>query len=180
MSKHVTLGIVITISVVVVFGFFFFRPVMSLFTFSSVSEPTPAPHIQAVESSEPPSITDTQTSSPTDATGSVLASDELGAANEVLVTYTTSGFKPRTIEITQGQTVTFINMSEGKMWVGANDHPTHTKYPVKSDSDCLGSSFDSCMGLPVGESWSFTFTEVGSWDYHNHAQAAHRGTVVVK
>jgi hypothetical protein len=31
----------------------------------------------------------------------------------------------------------------------------------------------------VGESYQFTFNKVGTWQYHNHRNAAHSGVVIV-
>lgn len=97
----------------------------------------------------------------------------------LIVTYTDTGFSPKIIEINSGDTVMFINNSSRGMWVASNMHPTHTLYPEESDSDCLGSSFDACTGVAVGESWSFTFNSTGSWDYHDHMKASRTGTVDV-
>lgn len=97
-----------------------------------------------------------------------------------VVTYTDDGFDAESVTISKGDTVRFLNESSGRMWVGADIHPTHSLYPIKSDSDCLGSSFDQCRASVNGESWEFTFTEVGEWRYHNHVRASKRGTVIVK
>ncbi len=118
-------------------------------------------------------------------------SDESGAAGgtmlagEVIpstatITYTEDGFIPESVTIIEGSTVTFVNESDEKMWIGSDDHPTHTLYPAKSDSDCLGSSFDQCKAVEKGGEWSFTFDEVGTWGYHNHARARNSGTIVVQ
>jgi hypothetical protein len=66
------------------------------------------------------------------------------------------------------------------MWVASAQHPTHTVYPEKTDADCLGSAFDACEGVSPGNSWSFTFNEVGEWGYHNHLRANHWGRVIVE
>ncbi|MDP3726056.1 MAG: hypothetical protein Q8R36_02570 [bacterium] len=96
------------------------------------------------------------------------------------VAYTTDGFSPDVVEVQQGGTVVFVNESESPMWVASAIHPTHSLYPQKSDNDCLGSSFDACAPIAQDASWSFAFTEVGSWKYHDHLKANHGGTVVVK
>ncbi|MBI2048183.1 MAG: hypothetical protein HYT27_03510 [Parcubacteria group bacterium] len=96
------------------------------------------------------------------------------------VTYTENGFAPLSVEIKKGEAVIFKNESGASLWVASAIHPTHSLYPQKSPSDCLGSSFDACAVTAPGSSWNFTFTEVGSWNYHNHIQANHRGTIVVK
>ncbi|MDP3726055.1 MAG: hypothetical protein Q8R36_02565, partial [bacterium] len=58
-------------------------------------------------------------------------------------------------------------------------HPTHALYSEQSEEDCIGSSFDACEEIPPGSSWVFIFNETGSWGYHNHLEASHRGTIVV-
>ena len=102
------------------------------------------------------------------------------ASQTVTVEYTSSGFSPKTITIHQGDTVRFSNVGNQNLWVSSNSHPTHTLYPEKSPSDCLGSSFDSCSNIATGSSWEFTFNSVGSWGYHNHTRAGKTGTVVVE
>jgi plastocyanin len=97
----------------------------------------------------------------------------------VTVTYDGSTFTPESISIVKGGTVRFVNTSDAPMWVGADNHPSHALYPVKSDSDCLGSSFDQCTATGKGSSWTYTFTEVGTWGYHNHRRSAHSGEVIV-
>lgn len=96
------------------------------------------------------------------------------------VTYTDAGFSPETITIKLGDTVTFVNEGDGRMWVGADEHPTHTEYAGTSRSehcpDSSGTAFDQCE---AGESFTFTFTKAGTWGYHNHSLASHAGTVIV-
>jgi len=159
--NKVILGIVIVIAVVVVGWFFMSRGEVTAPTTEETSEQIQAENGTAAGNSEPTSL-------------------EGDMVDDIIVTYTAEGFEPESVTINKGQTVRFVNQSSRNMWVGSDDHPTHTKYPVKAEDDCLGSSFDSCRGLPVGESWSFTFTETGSWGYHNHTQAGHRGVVIVR
>jgi plastocyanin len=124
-------------------------------------------------------------------TGSEVTSDAVGAAGGTMlagdvlpttatVTYDGNEFTPSTLTVMEGTTVTFKNESDQNMWIGSNDHPTHTLYPEKSEGDCLGSSFDECAAVGRGGEWSFTFDEVGTWGYHNHAKARNTGTVVVQ
>ena len=63
-----------------------------------------------------------------------------------VVTYTASGFSPTTVTISKGESVTWKNESNRRMWVASAVHPTHTIYPEQTDVDCLGSSFDACAG----------------------------------
>lgn len=103
-------------------------------------------------------------------------------AADNVVTYTNDGFSPQTIEIEQGETVTWE--SEGPdMWVASDVHPTHTNYAGTSRSEHCGDDstedvrFDSCEGV---DEYSFTFTKTGEWGYHNHLLYSHSGTVVVE
>lgn len=92
-----------------------------------------------------------------------------------------NGFTPDTLSVKVGDTVTFVNKSVGKMWVGTDLHPTHMEYDGTSLKDhCAAgakASFDQCA---AAAEYSFTFTKVGTFNYHNHARATMRGTVVVK
>ncbi len=95
------------------------------------------------------------------------------------VTYSNDGFSPQSITISKGDTVRFVNESSSRMWIGSDMHPTHSLYPLKSSSDCLGSLFDQCTGGQNGNVWEFTFTEAGVHGYHNHLRASKRGTITV-
>jgi plastocyanin len=99
--------------------------------------------------------------------------------DSVTVVYDGIHFIPDTVTVAKGGVVRFMNNSDKKMWIGANNHPTHMQYPVKSEDDCLGSSFDQCTAVGTGILWSYTFTEVGTWGYHNHVRAQDVGSVTV-
>lgn len=102
---------------------------------------------------------------------------------EVLVTYTDSGFSPDIVTVNAGDTVTFLNSSTGSFWPASADHPTHTVYPgsgIKKCSSAAEEVFDACSPVASGGTYSFVFTEVGSWEYHDHLNAGQGGTVVVK
>lgn len=130
-----------------------------------------------------PAPENTQESVTEGAAGTVLTQDE--APNTVVVTYSDAGFAPGTVTIKKGQTVRFVNQSGGTMWVGADEHPTHTTYDGTStrehcaDGVATTDTFDQCHAAPVGETYEYTFTKTGSWSYHNHTRAQHGGTVVV-
>ncbi|MEK7510743.1 MAG: hypothetical protein AAB582_00700 [Patescibacteria group bacterium] len=102
------------------------------------------------------------------------------------ITYSDTGFSPSSVRVAVGDTVTFTNTSSGDMWVGADEHPTHTNYDGTStrehcaDGTNTNGSFDQCVRSAPNTTWSYTFTKAGSFDYHNHARAAHGGTVVVE
>ncbi|MFH1255916.1 MAG: plastocyanin/azurin family copper-binding protein [Candidatus Diapherotrites archaeon] len=91
-----------------------------------------------------------------------------------------SGFSPNPLTIKQGDTVNFVNNDSALHWPASAQHPTHNVYP--EPGGCIGSKFDACKGLAQGESFSFTFNEVGEWAYHDHlnAQAPFFGKIIVE
>jgi len=109
--------------------------------------------------------------------------DASGATTGVTVRYGSSGFSPKTVTIQAGQKVTFINDGTAPMWVASDEHPTHTEFDgTDRATHCSGSytgptPFDQCM---AGPTYTFVFTEAGSYDYHNHSGAQFGGTVVVQ
>lgn len=86
------------------------------------------------------------------------------------VSYGDAGFLPASVTVKAGDTVRFTNNSSGRMWVASDPHPVHTDLPA----------FDEKASVDPGGNWSYTFTEVGTHPYHNHAKAANRGTVIVQ
>ena len=108
---------------------------------------------------------------------------ELSAEHTVEIT--NNGFVPSTITISWGDKITWINkMTNGeKSWPASAVHPTHKAYPGSDIQKCFGAEkdtiFDACKGLSEGESWTFTFNEKGSWNYHDHSNTAFTGTIIV-
>lgn len=100
------------------------------------------------------------------------------------VTLTDAGFSPASVTISIGDTVRFTNNSSGRMWVGADNHPTHTTYDGTSVREhCqngTSAAFDECGAVETGGTFDFTFTKAGTFGYHNHVRASETGTVVVK
>lgn len=86
------------------------------------------------------------------------------------VTYTASGFSPRSVTVKSGSTVAFKNESSGELWVASDPHPIHT--------GLLG--FDAKKGIASGQTYSFTFTKAGTFGFHDHLNPSHTGTVVVE
>lgn len=114
-----------------------------------------------------------------------LPSSTVPADKKNVVIYRDGGYSPSTLEIKQGETVVFQNQSSAAMWTASAVHPTHRLYSGTSLSEHCGSpaekdSFDACRGIQPGESWSFQFNKKGTWQYHNHLNATHTGTIVVK
>lgn len=67
-------------------------------------------------------------------------------------------FVPELVEIKTGETVMFMNRSQGEMYVHADP------------SDCRGGvpGFDPVSSVGPGESQSFTFVGSGFFGYHDH------------
>jgi plastocyanin len=99
------------------------------------------------------------------------------------VRYTDDGFSPDTLTVPEGTTVTFVNESSRNMWVGSDVHPTHTLYDDTNlrehcvDGKPSATSFDQCG---VSGSYTFTFSKLGMWRYHNHVGAADKGVIIVE
>ncbi|MBI5369712.1 hypothetical protein HZA85_00770 [Candidatus Uhrbacteria bacterium] len=105
------------------------------------------------------------------------------APSNATVAYTEQGFSPKSIAVTLGTSVTFVNQSSGGMWVASAAHPTHIVYSGTSLSqhcpDTTSSAFDACAAVASGDSFSFTFNKEGAWKYHNHMDASQTGVVIV-
>lgn len=86
------------------------------------------------------------------------------------VAYTDDGYNPDDITVAAGETVEFRNESSGELWTASDQHPAHTDLP----------DFDAGSGIGTGQSYSFTFSESGTWGYHNHLQPSHTGVVRVE
>ena|SRR3989344_5006798 len=103
---------------------------------------------------------------------------------EIVITYTDSGYSPTPLTIKVGDTVVFKNESTQNMWTASAMHPSHAVYSDTSLSDhCpdeANTSFDACKGTSPGESWSFTFTKAGEWKYHDHLHPNLFGAIVVE
>ncbi len=114
----------------------------------------------------------TNTSTP--ANTNTAANTNVAAAKNVnvaatAVTLTASGYSPATVTVKVGQTVTWTNSSGSSATVTSDPHPTHTDLP----------GFDSPT-LAEGGTYQYTFTQKGSWGYHNHLDPTTKGTVVVQ
>lgn len=92
------------------------------------------------------------------------------ATKTVTVTYSDTGFSPKTVMIAKGDTVRFVNESSRRMWVASDLHPTHDIYPA----------FDDKKAIEKGQVYTFVFDQIGTWNYHDHARASMVGTVIVK
>ena len=122
----------------------------------------------------PPEASDTgttgQTSNQTGTQGTEKGGVPSGQAIEkTTVSYTDSGFTPKSVTVKQGTTVTFTNNSSTAMWVASDVHPTHQLLP----------GFDELKSIQKGGTYEYTFVKVGTWTYHNHTSPGDKGTVAV-
>jgi plastocyanin len=89
---------------------------------------------------------------------------------ENLITITTTSFSPDTLTIKVGDSVTWTNSDTKLHTVNSDPHPAHTLYPDLND---VGN-------ISAGQSKSFTFTEVGTYKYHDHLNPSLVGTIIVE
>lgn len=86
------------------------------------------------------------------------------------ISYTNSCYSPANATVKKGDTVKFTNNSTKGMWPASNNHPSHTIY----------SEFDAKGSISSGGTYSFTFTKIGSWGYHDHLKPSCSGTITVQ
>jgi len=102
---------------------------------------------------------------------------------ENIVEITSTGFAPSTLTIKKEETVIFVNKDSSQHWPASVVHPTHKVYPGSDINKCGTAEesqiFDACKGLSEGESYSFKFSNRGSWNYHDHLNPSSKGIVVV-
>lgn len=102
-------------------------------------------------------------------------------ASNNTVFFTDNGFEPETLTIEQGETVTWLDRSDTPMWVGSDEHPTHTNYDGTSESEhCENGESDAFDQCEAGDRYSFTFDKEGEWGYHNHRAANYNGEIIVE
>ncbi len=79
------------------------------------------------------------------------------------ISYSNTGFSPKTLTIKKGDSVRFVNNSDIDLWI---------------DSDT--SLLDSNRPLISGEMFSYTFSTSGNWDFFNKSKTSSTGTIQVK
>lgn len=126
----------------------------------------------ATTSSTPLESTNLATATPASDLAAASPSTDVATPSptSVTVSYTSSGFSPNNLTIATGTTVTFINNSNGSMWVASDPHPAHTDF----------SAFDARKGYAKGQSYSFTFSKAGTYGFHNHLRDDDTGTITVQ
>jgi hypothetical protein len=79
-----------------------------------------------------------------------------------------AGFFPKVVHIDKNESLRFVNLTLRPSWPASGPHPTHTTYPA----------FDTTVGIPPGYSWTFTFTEEGTYAFHDHFAPEMTGIVI--
>ena len=95
-------------------------------------------------------------------------SDDSTVSNHV-ISMESSGFNPTSITIAKGDTVTWVNNDTKGHRPASSRHPIHSDLP----------GFDSLNAVAPGDSYSFTFTQVGSWGFHDHLKFTDGGIINV-
>jgi plastocyanin len=164
--------IVSTIVVAVVIGI--------IYVFYTQPKQTQAPGIETYQNitNQPVVNNESTTTNNSGISVNVVPNGQISAT----VIYDGVKFSPTIITIKQGSTVNFIDKSGKQMWIASNLHPAHIGYDGTSrETHCAVSyvgpkPFDECS---LGTSFSFMFSKIGSWSYHDHVNSNANGTVVV-
>lgn len=91
------------------------------------------------------------------------------SGTEHFITLTEEGFVPGELSIARGDTVTFATGVGRPFWPASNLHPSHRDYPA----------FDPKEPIMPEDTWQFTFSEVGTWKYHDHLAPYFTGVIIV-
>jgi len=118
-----------------------------------------------VEASPDAPVVSTSASVSPSPTGADKTADEA-----VVISITDTGFVPDQVTVDAGTTVTFVNNGQALHWPASDLHPTHQILP----------DFDAKRGLSTGETYSYTFTQSGTWSMHDHLNPSSAGTITVK
>ena len=101
--------------------------------------------------------------------------EENGARSEKtpsieIISIRSGRFDDDVVDIRSGDIVRWVNRDSQPHWPASNAHPAHTNLP----------GFDALRPLGPGESYEFTFTQLGAFGYHDHLNPFVTGKVIVK
>jgi plastocyanin len=91
------------------------------------------------------------------------------SAEDVVVNIIESDFIPPRLLVSKGTKVTWTNKGTKPHRIASNPHPEHTGL----------AGLDSKEPIGPGASYSYTFNEAGTFDYHDHFKPTLNGTVEV-
>lgn len=97
----------------------------------------------------------------------IPAEDETAA--EAVITYGQTGFRPETLRVRAGETVTVNNDSDRTIQFDSDPHPAHT--------DNTQLNIDT---IRPGQSKTFTVSRTGTFGYHDHLNPDETGTIIVE
>lgn len=110
-----------------------------------------------------------QAASPEELQAQVLTQSATDAAVPDTILYTVDGFTPRTITITKGATITFINTT------------SQLVQPVQNvASDCSWGVAADCSPINPGAQRTFTITKTGDITYFDQLRPSVSGTIHVQ
>lgn len=84
-----------------------------------------------------------------------------------------TGFSPRTVTVSAGDTITWTNNDTRSHYVAPNNHPNHREYSGMWDDDGTGN-------ISVGQTYSVVLGQPGTYNYHDHLNAGLTGTIIVE
>ncbi|MEX0934230.1 MAG: plastocyanin/azurin family copper-binding protein [Candidatus Saccharimonadales bacterium] len=154
-TKNITIAVLVLVAIALV-GFFLLRDDVDELDNGTDTDTTTQQEAETTPGDDTDVIDDGQ--------------NDTEAEVQAQVRYSSSGFAPATLEISIGDTVSFVNGGNVSMWVASDSHPTHTNFP----------DFDARRGYGSGETYEFTFNEPGSYGYHNHLNPNHGGLIIVE
>ena len=104
--------------------------------------------------------------------------------DNAIIRYENGVYTPNSVHISVGQEVVWMNDDRTlEFWPASNIHPTHAAYPGSDIEKCRTAEkkniFDACKGISPGGKYSFVFSEVGKWRFHDHINPQVTGTVIV-
>lgn len=82
------------------------------------------------------------------------------------VSITDSGFSPATLKIQKGQDVTWTNQTNAPHQIVADENKPE--------------GFKTSEALDNGDSYTFTFEDTGTYNYHDPDNIDHKGVIVVE
>ena len=134
---------------------------VSLFAAYKMTRPS---NVTYIPPAEPSASTTTNYNSSTNPNASTSALP----SSTSTVKITSSGFDPAIIKIKAGEMVTWMNSDTVTHNVSSDPHPTHTIYPALNLGNIL-----------AGASKSLTFSQAGTYKYHDHLHSTLTGQIVV-
>jgi plastocyanin len=91
-------------------------------------------------------------------------------APDIVINITDHGFVPATLVVDAGTKVTWHNQTASPHQVGSNPYPGHTDLPGLYSASAIGPD----------ETYSYTFSQTGTFGYSDYTQPTVGGTVTVK